>query len=111
MAKVGDKIGAIVVPEMALAVNKAGASPAQSPGREIIEGKGAKTGLLVADTDEVSGKIQSVDASAHTITITEADGDSRTLKTAPSVELSDLKAGDEVTARVTQVVGIKVENQ
>jgi hypothetical protein len=113
--KVGDKIGGIVVPEMAVAVEKAGAAPTRrsetSSGMTILESKGAKPGLLVADVDEVNGKIQSVDASARTITITEADGNARTLKTAPRVDLSDLKAGDEVTVRVTEVVGIKVENQ
>jgi hypothetical protein len=67
--------------------------------------------LLLADTDELKGRIESVDATKHTITITEADGDSRTIRTAPRVELSELKTGDEVTARITQPVAIKVEHQ
>jgi hypothetical protein len=109
--KVGDKIGALVVPEMAIAVNKSGTEAEARPGMTAWESRGARPGLLLADTDDVSGKIQSVDAASHTITLTESDGDSRTLKTAPRVDLGDFKPGDDITARVTQVVAIKVENQ
>ena len=75
-----------------------------------LEAKGAKPGLLLSETDEVTGKIDSVDPSSHTIKLTDADGQTRTLRTAPRVDLSDLKAGDDVTARVTRVVAIKVED-
>jgi Cu/Ag efflux protein CusF len=109
--KVGDKVGAIVVPETALALRKAGAEAQERPGIEAIEARGARPGILLADTDEVSGKIESIDAATHSVTLTDSEGDSRTLRTAPRVDLSSLKAGDDVTARVTQVVLIKVENQ
>ena len=109
--KVGDRIGAMVVPEMAISVNKSGGSASERAGMAALEAGGGKPGLLLAETDEVNGKIASVDAAKHAITITEADGDSRTVRTAPRVDLSDLKAGDEVTARLTQPVAIKVEHQ
>ena len=85
--KVGDKVGGIVVPEVAVAVDKAGAAPTRGSGTRsgmtIIESKGRKPGLLVADVDEVNGKVQSVDASARTITITEADGNAELKATPP----------------------------
>jgi Cu/Ag efflux protein CusF len=109
--KVGDKVGAMVVPEMAIAINKAGMEAQDRPGMEALEAKGARPGILLSDVDEVKGKVQSVDAASHSITITDADGDPKTLRTAPRVDLSDFKAGDDITARVTQVVAIKVENQ
>jgi Cu/Ag efflux protein CusF len=110
--KVGDTIRAAVVPELVISLQKSGeASSPQKPGMAAVESKGARPGLLLGDTDELKGKIESVDASAHTITITESDGDSRTIRTAPRVELSDLKAGDEVTVRLMQPVAIKVEHQ
>jgi Cu/Ag efflux protein CusF len=112
--KVGDKVRATIVPEMAIAVRKAGGAGAaqpERPGMAAVEGRGGRPGLLLADTDELKGRIESVDATKHTITITEADGDSRTIRTAPRVELSELKTGDEVTARITQPVAIKVEHQ
>jgi Cu/Ag efflux protein CusF len=109
--KVGDKLSGIVVPEMALSVRKAGEAAPETPGLSAIESKGAKPGILFADTEEVNGKLESVDAAGHSIIIREAAGDSHTLRTAPRVDLSDLKAGDDVTVRVTEVVGIKVENQ
>jgi hypothetical protein len=96
---------------MCIAIRKAGAAPQEGPGMAILEARGAKPGCLMCDTDEVTGKVQSVDAPSHTIVIVEPDGDARTFRTAPRVELSDLKPGDDVTARVTQVVVIKVENQ
>lgn len=108
--KVGDKVGAMVMPEIAIAVSKAGAPAPERPGMTALEAKGARPGLLLSDTEEVKGKIDSVDASSHTIKFTDTDGDTRTLRTAPRVDLSDLKAGDAVTARVTRVVAIKVES-
>ena len=75
----------------------------------MLAPKGDKPGMLIADTDQITGKIQSIDADKHTITFTQADGTAKTVKAGQKVNLSDLKPGDDITARVTQALAIVVE--
>ena len=69
----------------------------------MLAAKGDKARhALITDTDQITGKIQSIDADKHTITFTQADGTAKTVKAGQKVNLSDLKPGDDITARVTQ---------
>jgi hypothetical protein len=43
------------------------------------------------------------------ITLTEVGGQPKTIKVGSKVDISDLKAGDDITARVTQSLAIVVE--
>jgi Cu/Ag efflux protein CusF len=108
--KVGDQVRATLADEVAIAVNKSGGPPSVAAGAVVaLAPKGAKPGMLIADTDDVTAKIQSIDADKGTITFSTADGTSRTVKAGPDVKLSDLKEGDDVTARITQALAIVVE--
>src|SRR5262245_22661064 len=107
---VGDKVRATLAEEVAIAVSKGGALPDAEEGTLIARApRGEKPGILIADSTQVTGKIQSVDADKRTITLTDADGKPRTVKAAPRVNLSELSAGDSITARVTQALAIVVE--
>jgi Cu/Ag efflux protein CusF len=108
--KVGDKVRSTLAQEVAVAVSKGGAAPSADAGAIMARApKGGKPGLLIVDTDSVTGQIKSVDAAKGMITLAEADGDTRTFKAGPNVKLSELKAGDDVTASVTQALAIVVE--
>jgi len=108
--KVGDTVRATVAEEVIVAVGK-GELPSGAPEGTVAARmpKGGKPGIIIAESDNISGKVQSVDADKHTITLVEAGGEPRTIKAAPKVKLSELKAGDEVNARVTQALAILVE--
>ena len=108
--KVGDQVRATIADEIAISVSKGGAAPsADAESRIALAPKGAKPGILVAETDDVRGQIKSIDADKGTITLSLPDGGTRTVKAGPNVKLSELSAGDDVSARVTQAMAIVVE--
>jgi hypothetical protein len=75
----------------------------------VLAAKGAKPGMLIADTDNITGRIKSLDAEKGTITLSLPDGSTKTVKAGPNVKMSELSAGDDVSARVTQAMAIVVE--
>jgi len=110
--KVGDRVRATLAEQVAVAVTKGGAPPSASDGALVARAPlGSKPGMIVATTMQAVGKIGTVDAAKRTITIAEAEGKPLTLKVAPSVDLADLKPGDDVTAQCTQAMAIVVEGR
>jgi hypothetical protein len=108
--QVGDKVRATLAEEVAVAVTKGGPSPSVSEGIFTARAPvGSKPGILIANTAQITGKIQSIDAAKRTITLVEADNEPRPIQVGPKVDLAELKAGDDVTARVTQALAILVE--
>lgn len=110
--KVGDQVRTTLAEEVAVSVRKAAEepAPAEVAGTVVaLAPKGAKPGAFISDTDIVTAKIKSIDAAKDTITLTEADGGTRTVKAGPNVEISGLKEGDEVVARITQAMAIVVQ--
>ena len=69
---------------------------------------GVSPGMLITESTQVTGKIGSIDADKGTITLT-VEGQPRTYKAGPDVDLSKVKTGDEVTARATKALAIVVE--
>jgi Cu/Ag efflux protein CusF len=108
--KVGDLVHATVAEEVAVSVNKSGS--ASNEGGNVLVARapqGAKPGIVIARTEEITGKIDSVDASNRTITLAQTEGQPATFKVSPAVSLTDLQKGDDVTARVTQGLSIIVQ--
>ena len=106
----GDTVRASMAEETAVAVSKGGAPPGAAEGMVMARApEGARPGMFLAQQRSVTGKIDSVDADQHKLTLTEPDGSKRELKVSPKVDLSQLKAGDDVTAQVTEALGIIVE--
>lgn len=108
--EVGDKVRATLAEEVAVTVSKGGALPSASEGMVVARApQGAKPGILIADTAQITGKVQSIDTDKRTITLVEADAKPRTIQVGPRVDLAELSAGDNITARVTQALAILVE--
>jgi len=108
--KVGDKVRATVAEEVAVSIGKSGAAPSSAHDQFVaLAPKGGMPGMIVADTEEVTAKIKSVDAQKGTITLTEPDGATRTVKAGQHVRISELKEGEDVTARITQAEAIVVQ--
>jgi hypothetical protein len=108
--QVGDKVTATLADEIAVSVTKGGGPPSDVVSRVFTRApEGQKPRLVICDSETVTGKIKSIDADKNMITISEADGGDRTVKAGSDVKLSELKAGDDITARVTQALAIVVE--
>jgi hypothetical protein len=115
--KVGDQIRATLADECAISVNKASAPAAadaaaaasETGSLPAVAARGARAGILVADTDDITARVRSVDSDKGTITLSLPDGSSKTVRCGPNVKLSELSAGDTISARITQPIAIIVE--
>ncbi|MNY72634.1 hypothetical protein D3C86_2112380 [compost metagenome] len=71
--------------------------------------EGAKPGMLVADTVEVTAVVKSIDTTQHTATLEFADGSRRTVAVRPDVELKNAYLNQEVVIRISTAMAISVE--
>jgi Cu/Ag efflux protein CusF len=109
--KPGDLVRATMAEEVAVSIDKSGAPSTPEERRVVgVAPKGARPGVFIVDSKQVAGKIESIDPAKRTVTLTEPDGGkARTVKVGPEVELTQLKPGDDVSARVTEAIAIVVE--
>jgi hypothetical protein len=109
--KAGDTVNLTFVDEVAAYIRKADAPPLAEEGAMVaLAPKGAKPGVLMAETAEVKVKIEAVDLKKHTVTFLNPDGSMKTVKAGKKMKgaLKDLKKGDDVVLRVTQALLINV---
>ena len=109
--KVGDTVNLSFVDEVAAYVRKADAPPLAEEGAMVaLAPKGAKPGVLMAETAEVKVKVEAVDLKKHTVTFANPDGSMKTVKVGKKAKaaLKDLQKGDDVVLRLTQALMINV---
>jgi hypothetical protein len=108
--KVGDKVVAVYLESVAVFVRRAGDPP--SAGETDMVGvapKGAKPGVLMVQTNEVSAKVEAIDLKARTITLMGPEGKTMKVKVDKSVKgINKLKKGDDIVLRVTEALAITV---
>lgn len=108
--EVGDKVNATLVEALAVYLGGPGAAPSTGEVKTVsLAPKGAKPGVIVADTQEVTAKVVSVDPKERKVTLQTADGENRTVKVSKSVDLAKVKPGNDVTVRLTEALAIVVE--
>jgi hypothetical protein len=108
--KVGDQVKATLLQSVAVTVSKSsGPATAGARGVVAVAPKGAKPGVLMAKTRQISAKIVSVDPNAWTVTVEGPMGGKPTIKAGPKVNLDELHQGDDVTLTVTDALAIRVE--
>jgi hypothetical protein len=108
--KAGDEVKATLLEAVAVAIRKSSAAPDVGERTTVaVAPKGAKPGVIMAKTKEITGKIAAVDTTARTVTIEGPTGGTLTIKAAPDVKLDGLQTGDDVTLRVTVGLAIRVE--
>ena len=89
---VGDKVRATLAESLAVSVRKAGTPPNVGEAVAVaLAPKGAKPGMLVANTEEATSKIMDVNRITRTITLAELARGPKTIKLAPGVNVGDLK--------------------
>lgn len=109
--KVGDQVKATFVEELAVFVKKSDAPASTDETTTVaLAPKGAKPGILVADTQVVTAKIEAVSYKNRTVTLRGPEGNKKTLKVGKNVaNFKEVKKGDEVSVRFTEALAIIVE--
>ena len=109
--KKGDKISATLTDMLAVYVEKAGGKPKATETTSVTlmpKGIGAGRAIL-ANTYRVTAKIQYIDLTNRTVTMTWPSGESRIVKVAQHVNLRALKAGDDVVVRFTEALALSLQ--
>jgi hypothetical protein len=107
----GDKVKATVTEQLLVFVHEKGQPRIedQTTTRVAVTPKGAKPGVVMADTVEVTARVKSVDLKHHKATLEFPDGRTRTVSVRPDVKLSDADVGREVVFQATEAIAVKVE--
>jgi hypothetical protein len=108
---IGDRVKTTFVEELAVFVKKSDAPPSAEETETVaLAPKGAKPGVVVADTQVVTAKIEAIDYKNRTVTLRGPEGQSKTLKVGNNVKnFKAVKKGDEVVVRFTEALAIIVE--
>lgn len=108
--KVGDKVEATYAEEMSISVNKSGA-PANMEEKEAVvrAPKGAKPGIIIANSTEVTGVVTAIDQKARTVTLKGPKGKEATFPVKEGVKgFSNMTKGDNVVISYTEALSISV---
>lgn len=108
--KVGDKVRAKYVEELAVFVRKADAPPdAKVEQTVVLEPKGEMPGGLMAETTEIQANVEDINTKKRTVTIKGPAGGTRTLKVGKDVKnFKEVKKGDQVVLRHTEALALDV---
>jgi hypothetical protein len=109
--EVGDQVKATLVDSLAVVIRKADEPPSIGEEEAVaLAPKGAKPGVVVANTTELTATIKAVDRAKRTVTLAGPAGSTRMLKVGPDVDLTKVQPGDNVVVRYTEALALLVEN-
>ncbi|SDG31766.1 hypothetical protein SAMN05216603_101254 [Pseudomonas benzenivorans] len=110
--KVGDKVYATIALEQLVFLGEPGeATQHGAAGLLATAPAGAKPGMLLADTLEVTAVVKAFDTAQHTATLEFADGSHKTVAVRPDVQLKPEYLGRQVVIRLSTALAIRVEAQ
>jgi translation elongation factor P/translation initiation factor 5A len=108
--QVGDQVKATVAEQLVVFVRKNGEPASDGEAAAVaLAPVGAKPGVLMANTVEVTAKVEALDLEHRKATLRFPDGTSKTFKVRKDVDMTKAKLGDEVVIRTTEAVAITVE--
>lgn len=106
---VGDKIFLRAFEEMAVFVRKKGDPPSDRESAMVaLNASRSEAGVVMAETVEITARVESVDAAHQQLRLRFADGAVKTLRTHHTVNLADVKPGDDIVARMTEHLAIEI---
>jgi len=108
--EVGDQVKATVTEQLVVFARNAGEAPGDGAAAAVaLAPLGAKPGVLMANTVEVTAKVKSIDVKHQKATLLFPDGTSKTFKVRPDVDLTKQTVGQDVVFRTTEALAISVE--
>jgi hypothetical protein len=108
--EVGDQVKATTIDSLAVVIRKADEPPSIGEEEAVaLAPKGAKPGVVVANTMELTATIKAIDQAKRTVTLAGPAGSTRILKVGPDVDLTKVQPGDDVVVRYTQALALMVE--
>jgi hypothetical protein len=105
----GDHLNIATTEELVVKVNKSGEPASAGEMGEVgVAPSGSKPGIVMVQTNAVSGTILAVDAQKHKVSFQDPEGKKRTVKVRKSVDLSGLTPGESFDAVATESVVVDI---
>jgi hypothetical protein len=106
--KAGDTVKATVIDAVGVSLRKAGEQPSAKETKSItLSPSGERP--IVSQTQELTGKVQSVDQANRMVAIQGPGGQVHEVQAGPRMNLSQVKPGDNITLRHTQAMALGLE--
>lgn len=107
---VGDKVEATYAEEMSISVNKSSAAPSMQEKTAVVRApKGAKPGVILASSTEVTGVVTAIDHKARTVTLMGPKGKEATFPVKEGVKgFANVTKGDNVVISYTDALSLSV---
>ncbi len=107
--RVGDQVKVVATEELVVYVAGEGETPSdRAAGLVALSPVGAKPGVVMAGTTQVTARIAAIDVERRKATLQFEDGSIRTIAVRPDVNLGRRKIGDKVVLRITEALAIEV---
>ena len=108
--EVGDQVKATVTEQLVIFVRNPGEPSGDGAAAAVaLAPLGAKPGGVMANTEEITAKVKSIDVKHRKATLLFPDGTSKSFKVRKDVDMTKHSVGDEVVIRATEAVAISVE--
>ena len=108
--EIGDQVKATVTEQLVVFVRQAGEPSVDGAAAVVaLAPLGAKPGILMANTVEVTAKVKSIDVKHQKATLLFPNGTSRTFTVRKDVDLTKQTVGADVVIRTTEAMAIRVE--
>jgi translation elongation factor P/translation initiation factor 5A len=108
--QVGDQVKVTVVGQLVVFMRKPGEPSGDGAAAAVaLAPLGAKPGAVIANTVEITAKVESIDVKHQKATLLFPDGSSHVFKVRKDVDLTKQSVGAEVVIRVTEALAISVE--
>jgi hypothetical protein len=110
--KVGDRVKAEYIEELAIFVRKADAPPSATEAQAVeLAPKGQKPAGLMADTVQITANVEAINYQKRTIALKGPLGRTQTYKLSDAVQnLQQIKKGDQVVLRFMEALALTVTN-
>jgi hypothetical protein len=107
---VGDAVRAVVTSELTVAMADAKTARVESATQTVaLAPKGAKPGMFVTETQQYTAMITSLNLKKHQATLLFPDGSERTFNVRKDIDLTQRKAGEQVTFQVAMAMAISIQ--
>jgi translation elongation factor P/translation initiation factor 5A len=108
--QVGDQVKATVAEQLVVFARKAGEPANDGEAAAVaLAPVGAKPGVMMANTVEITAKVQAIDLEHRKATLLFPDGSTKTFTVRKDVDLTKATIGQEVVFRTTEALAILVE--
>jgi hypothetical protein len=106
----GDQVKAMVTEQLVVFVRKPGEPSGDGAAAAVaLAPIGAKPGVVMAQTQEITAKVEAIDLAHRKATLLFPDGTTKTFKVREDVDLTKQTVGSDVVFRTTEGVAISVE--